>query len=224
MAQRFAAQGLESARVPVFAFEDWRRVFNRPAEGSALAAFREQQRRTFYLLHFLRRQGVEPEPVPVAAGEFLAWAEESGHELGDGHAIAHAVGEYVNQPAAPVAQCRHGGVPAEVLAALGPGLATITALGESPEEPEVLVAVVHLADGSVLNQLQLLAVEHSPQEAWQHIEDFLDSHKLERVFHDRQVRRPEFCPDCGYLLSQVASAQDIQAAGLAPAAESGPEA
>jgi hypothetical protein len=219
MAQRFAAQGLESARVPVFAFEDWRRIYQRPAEGAALGAFREQQRRTFYLLHFLRQLGVEPEPVPVRAEEFEAWARGSGHELADGHAVAHAVGEYVNQPSTPVAPCRHGGVPAEVLAAMGPALATITAFGESPEEPEVLASVVHLADGSVLNQLQLLAVEHSPQEAWQRIEDFLDAHKLERVFHDRQVRRPEFCPDCGALLSQVASDQDVAAAGLGPGQE-----
>lgn len=214
LADTFIAQGLDSVRLPVFDFMDWCAIYKRPSEGASIAAFRDQLRRTWYLLHFLRKKGIEVHTVPVRENEFLAWAESGEHDLSDGHEIAHAVGEYVNDPAVPVSRCNHLGVPKEVLEQLGPNLATIAVFGEDPEEPEAIVTVVHRADGSVLDRIQVLAIEHTPEEAWDQIKTFLDSHKLERVFHDQSVRRPEFCPDCNSLMGNVASAEDIKAAGL----------
>ncbi len=215
LADTFIAQGLDSVRLPVFGFDDWCAIYERPSQGSSLTAFRNQVRRTWYLLHFLRKKGVEAITVPVREKEFRSWAEGSEHDLADGHGIAHAVGEYVNDPAVEPSRCNHQGVPKEVMDQLGPNLATITVFGESPEEPEAIVTVVHRPDGSVLNRLQVLAIECSPQQAWNQIKRFLDDHKLERVFHDQNVRRPEFCPDCNSLMGNVASLEDIKAAGLA---------
>lgn len=214
LADTFIAKGMDSVRLPVFDFMDWCAIYKRPSEGSSIAAFRQQVRRTWYLLHFLRTKGVEVSTVPVRQGEFLAWAQGGEHNLSDGHEIAHAVGEYVNDPAVPVSRCNHKGVPREVLDQLGPNLATITVFGEDPEEPEAIVTVIHRSDGSVLNRIQVLAIESTPQEAWDKIKGFLDEHKLERVFHDQDVRRPEFCPDCNSLMGNVASLEDIKAAGL----------
>jgi hypothetical protein len=214
LADTFIAQGLESVRLPVFDFMDWCAIYKRPSEGASIATFRDQVRRTWYLLHFLRKKGVEVTTVPVRQSEFLAWAQEGEHDLSDGHETAHAVGEYVNDPAVAVSRCNHKGVPKEVLDQLGPNLATISIFGENPDEPEAIVTVVHRADGSVLNRIQVLAIEHSPEEAWELTKEFLDSHKLERVFHDQNVRRPEFCPDCNSLMGNVASPEDIKAAGL----------
>jgi hypothetical protein len=214
LANTFIAQGLDSVRLPVFDFMDWCAIYKRPTEGASITAFRDQVRRTWYLLHFLRKKGIEVQTVPVRENEFLAWAQGGEHDLSDGHEIAHAVGEYVNDPAVPVSKCNHQGVPKDVLEQLGPNLATIAVFGDDPEEPEAIVTVVHQADGSVLNRIQVLAIEHTPEEAWEQIKTFLDSHKLERVFHDQTVRRPEFCPDCNSLMGNVASAEDIKAAGL----------
>lgn len=210
MAQRFVDQGGHTVKVPVFSYDDWRAVYGREPDGASVSAHRTQTRRNFYLMHFLRAQGVEVVPVAVRAEEFEAWAGDSGHDLGDGHGLAHAVGDYVNRPEARPAPCQHSSELIDELARAAGAVATITAFGEDGENPEVLSAVLHTPDGQVLATLELLAADMTAQQAWDKVERFLDRYAPKGVFHDRTVRRPEFCGDCNALLVNVASPEDVR--------------
>ncbi len=212
LAQQFVAKGHDQVRLPVFDYQDWQAIYRRPAEGASLSEFRRQTKVNWYLMHFLRDMGVEVAPVPVRAGQFLPWAEKTSHDLSDGHELAHAVGEYVNDPASLATACRHSDLAAGLLPGQGPALATITIFGETGEQPEVMSVVIHRPDGQVLASLQLLADEYSPDQAWEKAVEFLDRFHPGRVFHDQTIRYPDFCPDCNDLLVNVASSADIEAA------------
>lgn len=207
MARKFEGKGHEEVRLPVFSFEDWRLIYKKPAEGGALAEFRQQLRRNYYLFRFLRDQGIHVVPVPVRQTEFMAWLEGSDHKLSDGHETAHAIGDYVNRAQTPYAQCRHE----EVSDSLGEVFATVTIYGETPDEPEIMCGVIHKPDGTVLATLEVLAADNSPQQAWNKITNFLDLHRPQGVFRDDIIRRPEFCSDCNGLLVSVADPDDVAA-------------
>lgn len=207
LAREFIGKGHQSVRLAVFNFDDWCGIFKRPRQGESLQEFREQTRRNFYLFRFLRDKGVEVVPVPIAKKPFMEWVEQTGHDLGDGHGTSHAVGEYVNRPETPFAQCRHH----QVATKPGQALATITVYGETPDQPEILGAVIHLKDGTVLASLEVLAADHSPDEAMDKIGAFWDVYQPQGVFQDPQVRQPEFCADCNGLMLSVASPADIDA-------------
>ncbi len=208
LAQAFAQKGHQEVRLPVFGFEDWREIYHKPADGPSLAEFRVQLKRNWYLMHFLRRDGIKVLPVPVKPAPLMAWAADTGHQLDNGHDLAHAVGEYVNRPETPVAMCRHA--EPEHLSESRPGLlGTVTVFGDTPDAPEIMSVVLHAGDGTVLSTLEILAAECSPQEAWQRVEIYLDDHGPGKVFQDQVIRRPEYCEDCGGLLVNVASAADI---------------
>jgi hypothetical protein len=209
LAQRFVAQGHDEVRLPVFAFEDWRVIYERPGDGASLADHYRQAKQNWYLMHFLRAMNVEVFPVPVTAGAFAGWARDGEHNLSDPHELAHAVGEYVNDPATPVSACRHGSLNSDY-DGLG-GMATITVLGEDEDTPEVMTVVQHTSDGQVLQSLQMAAVDFSPQAAWDEAKRFLARIRPDKVFHDQTVRRPEYCPDCNGLLVSVASPEDVAA-------------
>ncbi|MCF8034527.1 MAG: hypothetical protein K9K66_13190 [Desulfarculaceae bacterium] len=209
LAQRFVAKGHETVRLPVFTFDDWRAVYDRPGDGASLADYQRQVKQNWYLMHFLRAMEVEVLPVPVAAGPFAAWAQETDHKLSDGHELAHAVGEYVNDPETPVSSCRHGSLNPD-FDGLG-GMATITVLGEEEDAPEVMTVVQHTSDGQVLQSLQMAAVDFSPQAAWEEAQRFLGRVRPDKVFHDEKVRKPEYCTDCNGLLVSVASPEDVAA-------------
>ena len=211
LAKDFAAKGHQSVRLPTFYFEDWCAVYARPDNPDSRDQYRQQARHTYYLMHFLRNLGIKVEPVPVRQAEFLTWAGKEGRSLKNGHDRGHAVGDYVNRPQTPVAPCRHEEV-AGLLALSGkePLYATITVFGETEQEPEVMSVALHQFDGSVILTRQTLAAEHSPQEAWAQTTAFLDQHQPEKVFHDQTIRQPSFCQDCGALLVNVASPQDLE--------------
>ena len=209
LAQRFKSQGHEQVRLPVFTFDDWRAVYDRPSDGSSLAQYLRQVKQNWYLMHFLRALEVEVLPVPVTAGAFAAWAKESEHSLSDGHELAHAVGDYVNDPNTPVSACRHGALNPD-FDGLG-GMATITVLGEDEDTPEVMTVVQHTRDGQVLQSLQMAAIDYSPQAAWDEAKRFLARVRPDKVFHDEKIRKPEYCTDCNGLLVSVASPEDVAA-------------
>ncbi len=209
LARRFVAQGHDTVRLPVFSFADWQAVYGRPSSGASLAEHRRQAKQNWYLMHFLRDMNVEVLPVPVAAGPFTLWAQGGEHNLKDPHDLAHAVGEYINDPATPPAACRHGALnPA--YDGLG-GLATITVFGEEGGIPEVMTVVQHTTDGQVMQSLQLAAVDYSPEAAWEEAKKFLDRVRPQRVYHDETVRQPEYCPDCNGLMVSVASPEEAAA-------------
>lgn len=210
MAQRFASGPQRQLRLPVFDFDDFLDVYQLPTNGAALGQFREHCRRSWYLMQFLRDRGVEPVPVAVAAEAFADWAEATGQNLADGHGRAHAVGDFVNDPANKPAACQHANQLASL--AVGAGLATISLFGESPDQPEIVSVALHLHDGQVLEVFNVLTCDHSPQQAWEMVSGFLDQRQPRRVFQDQTVRRPEFCPDCGELLCNVASSDDVDSA------------
>ncbi|MBU1276937.1 MAG: hypothetical protein KJ720_16285 [Proteobacteria bacterium] len=209
LARRFVAQGHDTVRLPVFSFGDWQAIYKRPSSGASLAEYRRQAKQNWYLMHFLREMNVEVLPVPVASGPFSQWAQDSEHNLGDPHDLAHAVGEYVNDPQIPVSTCRHGSLNS-AYDGLG-GLATITVFGEEGGIPEVMTVAQHTTDGQVLQSLQLAAVDYSPEAAWEEAKKFLDRVRPTRVYHDETVRLPEYCPDCNGLLVSVASPEESAA-------------
>ena len=204
MAQSFKEKGHSSVRLPVFSYEDWKAVYGHPDSGEVLNQYRIQTKRNWYLFHYLRGMGLEVIPVPVRDTEFKAWLESSGHDMSDGHEAAHAVGDYVNNPGSPATSCRHAQPKMG-----GRKLATVSIFGEDPDQPEVMSVALHNQDGYVLETLEILAADHSPEQAWQKAEKFLDLHTPEAVFQDREIRRPEFCADCNALLVNVASQEDI---------------
>jgi hypothetical protein len=216
MARQFVSAGRESVRLPAFDFADWRAIHNRPEDGSSLHEFRVLTKVHFYLTHFLRDMGVEVIPVPVRAAEFIAWAQATGHALSDQHELGHALGDYVNDTLSPITQCRHQGWDIAPGSDTEPALATITIFGETSEQPEVMSAVLHRADGQVLDTIEILAADHPPERAWELVEAFLDRHRPARVFHDQTIRYPSYCADCNGLLVNVASAADIAASGPVP--------
>lgn len=213
MADRFVEQGGRTVKVPVFDYDNWREVYRREQDGSSLTAHRDHSRRNFYLMHYLRAKGVEVVPVAVRADEFAAWVAGGEHDLSDGHGLAHAIGDYVNRPEAKAAPCQHSSELIDELARAAGAVATITAFGDDSENPEVLSAVLHTPDGEVLATLELLAAEMTAQQAWEKVERFLDRYAPRGVFHDRTVRRPEFCGDCNALLVNVASPEDVRSQG-----------
>jgi hypothetical protein len=160
--------------------------------------------------------GVEVVPVPVRATDFSAWAKATNHVLTCQHELGHALGEYVNDTATPVTQCRQQGWDIATGSGEDPALTTITIFGESSEQPEVMSVVLHQADGQVLNTIEVLAADQTPQRAWELVERFLDHHRPTRVFHDQTIRYPNYCSDCNGLLVNVASAADIAVSGGAP--------
>lgn len=209
MAEAFVGAGRDEVRLPVFSYEDWCIIYDQPNTGESLDEYRSQTKQSWYLMHFLRAMNAVVHPVPVAAGPFAVWAKGSGHQLSDAHDLAHAVGEYVNDPATPLANCRHGSLNPDY-DGLG-GLATITVLGESDKMPEVMTVVQHGSEGNVLQSLQLPAVDFSPEQAWELAKEFLDRVKPSKVFHDEKIRKPEYCPDCNGLLVSVASPEETKA-------------
>jgi hypothetical protein len=209
MAEAFVGAGRDEVRLPVFSYEDWRGIYGQANTGESLGEYRAQTKQSWYLMHFLRAMNAEVYPVPVAAAPFAIWAQDTDHELGNAHDLAHAVGEYVNDPATPLANCRHGSLN-PTYDGLG-GLATITVFGESEQVPEVMTVVQHGSEGNVLQSLQLPAVDFSPQEAWDLAKEFLDRIKPSRVFHDEKVRQPAYCPDCNGLMVNVASPDELKA-------------
>lgn len=214
MANQFVAQGRDSVRLPVFDYQDWLRVYQKEEGGESLHEHRVSTKVHFYLIHFLRDMGVEVNPVPVRFSAYEAWCQASGHHPANQHDIAHAVGDYIHDALTPVTQCRHEGWDVAPGSGEANPLATLTIFGENSEQPEVMSVVLHRADGQVLATLELLAAEMPPQQAWEKAEAFLDKYAPARVFHDQTVRYPSYCADCNALLVNVASAQDIQAAGL----------
>jgi len=214
MAQRFSGGIKRQMRLPVFDFDDFLDVYDLPANGLGLSQYRDHCRRTWYLMQFLRQAGVEPQAVAVGGQAFAQWARATGQDLSDGHGRAHAVGDFVNDPAHKPSQCQHVSPMASL--AVGSALATISLLGESPDQPEVVGVALHLRDGQVLEVFNVLTCDHTPEQAWGMVSGFLDGRQPRRVFQDQTVRRPEFCPDCGELLCNVASSRDVEQA-LGPA-------
>lgn len=212
LARAFKQRGFEEVRLPVYSFEDWREIYGRQADGQALADFRVQLKRNWYLMHFLRRDGITVQPVPIRPAGFLPWAEATGHGLANGHDLAHAVGEYTNRPESAVANCRHS-EPGDLAESEPDLVATITVYGDTEATPEVMSVVLHRPDGTVLSTLEILAAECGPREAWQRAEMYLDDNEPSKVFHDKVMRRPEYCDDCNGLLVSIASEADIQGAG-----------
>jgi hypothetical protein len=213
LAGDFKQKGHDRVRLPAFDYQDWLAVYSLPHNGESQLQFRGQVRHTWYLIHFLQEMGIKVEPVPVRSTEFLNWAGKNGASLKNGHDRGHAVGDYVNDPKNRPAPCNHADA-SELLKLGGEALfATITVFGEQPQEPEVMSVVLHLSDGSVVNSMQILADDHTPQEAWDMATGFLDKHQPQKVFHDRTVRTPSFCEDCGSLLVNVASPEDMAGAG-----------
>jgi hypothetical protein len=213
MANQFVAQGHDSVRLPVSEYRDWLRVNQKGDSDEAAKEYRVHLKVHYYLIRFLRDMGVEVLPVPVRAEAFAAWCLAHGKALTNQHEISHAVGDYIHDPLNPVTQCRHAGWDIAPGSGENPPLATLTIFGENSEQPEVMSVVLHKADGQVLTSLELLAADHTPQQAWEKAEAFLDKHAPARVFHDQTIRYPQYCPDCNALQVNVASEKDVEAAG-----------
>ncbi len=198
-------QGVTSVRLPVLSFSEYRRVFEREDDLSTRQDHRAHQKRNFYFKRFLEDQGIDVTMVFCQREELAAWAEETNHALTTDRERAHALAHFVGRPELPATACVHKRPLTTAMAESGLELyATITTFGESSERPEVLSTAVHTRDGQVVESLEILAVDHSPQEAFGLCSDFLAKHGVVNAFHDQVVRRPEFCSDCGELLVNVA--------------------
>jgi len=208
-ADRAAAQGARGVRLPVVSFEDWRNFHGRKDDLSAREAHRAEQKRNYYFKRFLEAKGIGVAMVTCRADPVREWAVENDHPMQSQGERLHVLAHYVNQPDLPPAQCIHKRPLTADMAGSGLELnATLTTYGESPDAPEILSTVVHTRDGGVLESLEVLGVEHSPQEAFDLAMDLMSRHGVRNAFQDPQVRRPEFCPDCNELLVHTASARE----------------
>ena len=204
-AQAARQQGVTSVRLPVLSFPEFCRIFKREDDLSSRQDHRAHQKRNFYFKRFLEEQGIDVTMVTCRSEELAAWAGETNHDLNTDRERTHALAHFVGRPELPAAACVHKRPLTSAMAGTGLELfATITTFGESSERPEVLSTAIHTRDGQVVESLEVLAVEHSPQEAFGLCADFMARHGVVNAFHDQVVRRPEFCPDCGELLVNVA--------------------
>ena len=204
-AQAAKKQGVTSVRLPVLSFTEYCRVFEHEDDFSSRQAHRAHQKRNFYFKRFLENQGIDVTMVTCRSHELATWAREHEHALNTDRERTHALAHFVSRPDLPPAACVHKRPLTAAMADSGLELyATITTYGESPERPEVLSTAVHTQEGQVVESLEILAVDHSPQEAFGLCSDFMAKHGVVNAFHDSTVRRPEFCPDCGELLVNVA--------------------
>jgi hypothetical protein len=216
MAHQFVAQGHDTVRLPVMDYQDWLKVYQQSESGESLNEYRVQTKVHYYLIRYLADMGVEVTPVPVRAEAFAAWCLDTAHAPANPHETSHALGDYIHHPQTPTTQCRHQGWDIAPGSGDNPPLATLTIFGETSEQPEVMSVVLHRADGQVLTSLELLAAEHTPQEAWAKAEAFLDKYSPAKVFHDQTIRYPNYCGDCNALLVNVASEKDVEAASCEP--------
>jgi hypothetical protein len=198
-------QGVTSVRLPVLSFSEFCRIFEREDDYSSRQDHRTHQKRNFYFKRFLEDQGIDVTMVTCRSEELKTWARETDHDLNTDQERTHALAHFVGRPELPAAACVHKRPLTTAMAECGLELfATLTTFGESSERPEILSTAVHTRDGQVVESLEVLAVEHSPQEAFGLCSEFMAKHGVVNAFHDQVVRRPEFCPDCGELLVNVA--------------------
>lgn len=203
------SRGVASVRLPVMGFAEWARFFDRTDDLAARERHRGWQKRNFYFKRFLEAEGIAVTVITCPAQAVRDWAEAHGHPMTSEDERTHVLAHYVNQPDLPPAQCVHQRPLTAAMAGSGITLyGTVTWFGEGPDRPEVLSTVVHTRDGWVVESLELLGADHTVQEAFGLATEFLSRHGVRTAFQDPDVRRPEFCPDCGELLVHTAGPQE----------------
>jgi len=213
-ARRAKEKGLKSLRLPVLRFEEWAELYGRSDDLAGREAYRAGQKRNFYFKRFLEAEGIEVTMITCQARAVAGWAEAHGHPMNSDPQRTHVLAHYVNQPDLPPARCVHKRPLTPDLAESGLELyATMSMYGENPDRPEVLSTVVHTRDGLVVESLEVLAVEHSPREAFRQATELMTRHGVTRAFHDPGVHRMEFCPDCGELLVAAAGPWEYERMG-----------
>jgi len=198
---------VKSVPIPTLPYRDWLGVFHLDDGTEARRRFRMNLKRDFYLRHFLKRHDVSTETVFVNRELFLKWLAAKGETPGSFREMMLALNRYALEKPAPP-RCEHVhdlGVPPSELVLVG----TVTLYGETPDWPEAMSAVAHLRDGTPVAYRNVLAVDHTPEEAGGICMNFLDSHRVRHVFKTPGVREPEFCEDCGDLLIKVADPNEV---------------
>lgn len=204
-------RGLGQVKLSVLSYEDWARIYEQEDNLASREEHRTHQLRNYFFKHFLESEGLEVTMVACRADALLDWAEENGHPLTSKQEKTHVLAHFTHRPDLPPTTCIHNRPLTVGLAGMGMDLyATITAYGESPDNPQILSAAVHNRDGGVVESLDVLAAQHSMEEAFGMISELLAKHGVKNAFQDPEVRRPEFCPDCNELLVNVASEKEYQ--------------
>ena len=207
-------QGVRSMRLPVLSLRDWTEFFQQPVGLAAEEAHRTLQKRNYYFKHFLEGYGIEVTMVLCSASELRQWAADSNHPLTEEREKSHVLIHFINQPDLPPNKCVHKKpVTADLAGSSLELFATITMYGDNPEQPELMSTVVHTRDGQVADSLEILSVEHNPQEAFGLASELMARHGVKNAFHDPQVRTPQFCPDCNELLLNVAGSGEYEQLG-----------
>lgn len=195
-----------NVRLPVMNFTEWAALYGRHDNLAAREEHRFVQKRNFYFKRFLETEKIEVTMVACRAEAVAEWADNEGHPFFSDSDKTHVLAHYVSQPDLPPAQCVHKRPLTADLAAAGLELfATMTVYGERPDLPEILSTVVHTRDGWVVESLEVLAAECGGDEAFDKAGSFMQRHGVKHAFQDPNVRRPEFCADCGELLVNTAS-------------------
>ena len=198
---------VESVPIPTLAYRDWLDVFHLEDETQTRERFRMNLKRDFYLRHFLKQHDVSTETVFVRKEPFLSWLTANGEAPGSFKETMIALNRYAMKKPGPP-RCKHVHDPGNVPS--GRALVgTVTLYGETSDWPEAMSAVAHLLDGTPLAFQNVLAIDHSPEEAGRICLDFLDSYSVQHIFKTPGVVKPEFCEDCGDLLIKVADPEEV---------------
>lgn len=204
-------RGLKTVRLPVTSFEEWAQIYGRADDEAGREAYRRQQKRNFYFKHFLEGQGIEVTMVTCRAQEVAEWAAANGHPMTTDQERTHVLAHYAGRPELPPAMCVQKKPLTADLAGSGLELfATMTMYGESPEAPEILSTAIHTRDGWVVESLEVLGAENTPEEAFDLASRLMARHGVKSVFQDSRVRRPEFCPDCNELVVGTAGPHEYE--------------
>lgn len=208
-AEHLLEHGVAHVRLPILLYKDWLEFYGKEDGRESRERRRIEQKLDWYLIHFLRKNGATVEMALISRQTLLEGLGELGFSLDTEKEKRTALNKLSQMGKGSPAPCKHT-FELDPVEELLPKVGTVTIFGEPADGPEIMSAVVHLKDGSTLAYENVLASEHSPQEAQDICFSFFDRYKVTEVFSSPGIHPPEFCEDCNELLVKVADPVEVE--------------
>jgi hypothetical protein len=207
-ADHLLEHGVKEVRLPLLLYKDWLEFYGREDGGESRERRRLEQKLDWYLTHFLRAKEAKVEIALISRQTLLEELGELGSSLDTDKEKRTALNKLSQMGKGVPAPCKHT-FELNPVEEMLPKVGTVTLFGEPEDGPEIMSAVVHLKDGSTLAYENVLASEHSPQEAQAICLSFFDRYSVTEVFSSPGLHTPEFCEDCNELLVKVADPDEV---------------
>ena len=208
-ADHLLEHNVEHVQLGLLLYRDWLEFYNRTDNPASRSARRMEQKLDWYLMRILKKKNVKVEIVLIPRLEVIEGVGELDIPIGSDKEKKTALNMLARMGKGKTAPCQHIFEYNEI-ADISECLGTITIYGELNEPPEIMSAVIHLEDGSPLAFENVLAMEHSPQEARNQCFALFDRYNVKGVFNSPKTFPPEFCEDCNQLLLKVANPDEVE--------------